>query len=252
MKRVLFILLCALVLFAVQSQAQLAKLDLELFGPGSYCSIDLDTSLVCTIKLGQILQVWVRAHGVPAWVPIKLIATWLPDNAAFESVWRQGEAMQVFTFTPNESHVTEPPPYRCVSFPEEPLRVSFIARTDYESISKELKIYVRMNRPPQAETEVVHVNQIVLLSAFASADPDGEVLQYRWDQIGGPSVLLFGEETPYAIFLAPPSPVQLVFRLTVSDGAYSVSKDVVVTVKSGPNVFLAAPGLSTLRFDDPR
>lgn len=224
----LLVLLSVAVLFPTSLQAQLspAKLDLELFGPWAFRSAEFDNSLACTIRLGQTLQVWVRAHGVPTWLPIKLIASWLPDNASFESVWRQGEAVQVFTFTPNESHVTKP---------DEPLRVRFIARTDYDSVSKELRIHVRANRPPQAVTnpdQTVRANEIVLLSGFESSDPDGEVLQYRWTQLKGPPVLLFGEETLYAIFLAPPQSDFLVFRLTVTDGAYSVSQDVHVIVQT--------------------
>lgn len=225
--RTLLVLGTVLALAPLTTHAQISPvtLDLELFGPWAFCSTEFDGSLTCAIRLGQTLQVWVQSRGVPPWMPIKLIASWLPDNASFESIWRQGEAAQVFTFTPNESHVTD-----------EPLVVRFIARTDFDSISKELRIHVRANRPPQAVTnpdQTVAPSQIVLLSAFESSDPDGEVLRYRWDQIEGPPVLLFGEETLYAIFLAPSEPATLVFRLTVSDGAYSISKDVTVTVVSG-------------------
>jgi hypothetical protein len=219
------VLLSAVVPLVTHAQAPAVQLSMELFGPWALCAPDGD-ALACTMRLGQTLQVWVQAKSLPSWVPTRLIATWLPDNASFESVWRQGEAVQVFTFTPTEEHITKP---------EEPLRVRFIARTDYESVSRELRIYVRANQPPQAVTnpdQTVAPYQIVLLSAFDSSDPDGDVLHYRWDQISGPPVLLFGEETLYAIFLAPAEPATLVFRLTVSDGAFSVSKDVTVTVTS--------------------
>lgn len=227
--RILLVLSTVLALAPLTTHAQISPvtLDLELFGPWAFCSTEFDGALACTIRLGQTLQVWVQSRGVPTWMPIKLIASWLPDNASFESIWRQGEAVQVFTFTPDESHITKP---------DEPLIVRFIARTDFDSISKELEVHVRTNRPPQVATnpdQIVAPNQIVLLSAFESSDLDGEVLRYRWDQIEGPPVLLFGEETLYAIFLAPSEPTTLVFRLTVSDGAYSVSKDVTVTVASG-------------------
>jgi hypothetical protein len=207
-----------------RAQAPAVQLTMELFGPWALCTTEVDDALACTLRLGQTLQIWVQAHSIPSWVPVRLIASWLPDNASFESVWRQGEAVQVFTFTPTEAHVTQP---------EEPLRVRFIARTDYESVSRELRIHVRANRPPHAVTnpdQTVAPYQIVLLSGFDSSDPDGDVLRYRWDQVSGPPVLLFGAETLYAIFLAPAEPATLVFRLTVSDGAFSASKDVTVTV----------------------
>ncbi len=222
----------ALAPLATHAQISPVTLDLELFGPWAFCSTEFNGSLTCTIRLGQTLQVWVQSRGAPPWMPIKLIASWLPDNASFESIWRQGEAAQVFTFTPDESHVTKP---------TEPLIVRFIARTDFDSISRELKVHVWPNRPPQAVTnpdQTVAPNQIVLLSAFESSDPDGEVLRYRWNQIAGPPVPLFGEETLYAIFLAPSEPGTLVFRLTVSDGAFSVSKDVTVTVNAGASASL--------------
>jgi hypothetical protein len=218
------VLLSAVVALVTHAQAPTVQLSMELFGPWAFCTSELDDALACTLRLGQTLQVWVQAKSLPSWVPTRLIATWLPDNASFESVWRQGEAVQVFTFTPTEEHITKP---------EEPLIVRFIARTDYESISRELRIYVQANQPPQAVTnpdQTVAPYQIVLLSGFDSSDPDGDVLRYRWDQISGPPVLLFGAETLYAIFLAPAEPATLVFRLTVSDGAFSVSKDVTVTV----------------------
>jgi hypothetical protein len=214
-------------MLSVQAQPVVGYVDLRLLGPGALCTLELDEAFACTVKLGQTLQVWARAKGSPAWAPISLIANWLPDNASFESVWRQGEAVQVFTFTPQESHVTKP---------DESLRVRFIARNDYVSTWRELRIYVRHNRPPVADpgpNQIVRPGQLVLLSAFASADPDGEVLQYRWMQIEGPPVLLFGDETLYAIFLAPAGPAKLVFRLAVSDGAYSVHKDVTVFVTTG-------------------
>lgn len=219
-----FVLLSALAPLVTHAQAPAVQLSMELFGPWALCTTELDDALACTIRLGQTLQVWVQAHTIPSWVPTRLIANWLPDKASFDSVWRQGEAVQIFTFTPTEAHVTKP---------EEPLIVRFIARTDFDSVSRELRIYVRTNQPPQAVTnpdQTVTPYQIVLLSAFDSSDPDGDVLRYRWNQISGPPVLLFGAETLYAIFLAPAEPATLVFRLTVSDGAFSTSKDVTVTV----------------------
>ncbi len=216
------VLLSACAPWGTYAQAPTVQLTMELFGPWALCTPEVDDALVCTVRLGQTLQVWVQAQSLPSWVPTRLIANWLPDNASFESIWRQGEATQVFTFTPTEAHVTE-----------EPLIVRFIARTDYESVSRELRIHVRANQPPQAVTnpdQTVAPYQIVLLSGFDSSDPDGDLLSYRWDQISGPPVLLFGAETLYAIFLAPVEPATLVFRLTVSDGAFSVSKDVTVTV----------------------
>lgn len=247
--RMVFAIVGVLLLAAWSTYAQpaAARVELQLLGPDSLCAFKFDEALACTMRLGQILQVWARAHGSPTWASVSLIANWLPDNASFESVWRHGEAVQVFTFTPNASHVTKP---------DEPLRVRFIARNDYASTWRELQIYVKANRPPVAAPgpdQTVRPGQIVLLSAFASADPDGEVLQYRWMQIEGPPVLLFGDETLYAIFLAPLAPAKLVFRLTVSDGAYSAHKDLVVLVENGAGT-LTLPGMDGLSppFDDRR
>lgn len=230
-----------------QAQPAAGYVSLRLLGPSHLCALEFDGALACKIRLGQILQVWAKAHGSPAWAPISLIANWLPDNASFESVWRQGEAVQVFTFTPQEEHVTKP---------GDPLRVRFIARNDYASDWRELRIYIQPNRPPVADPgpdQVVHLGQIVLLSAFASADPDGELLEYRWRQIAGPPVLLFGDETLYAVFIAPTAPAKLVFRLIVSDGAYSAYKDVTISVepKTGWLTLPGGNGVSSL-FDDRR
>ncbi|MCS6903032.1 MAG: PKD domain-containing protein [Candidatus Bipolaricaulota bacterium] len=230
-----------------QAQPVAGYVSLRLVGPSHLCTLDFDGAFVCKIRLGQTLQVWAKAHGSPAWAPISLIANWLPDHASFESVWRQGEAVQVFTFTPQEEHVTEP---------NTPLRVRFIARNEYASEGRELRISIQPNRPPVAEAgpdQTVQPGQIVLLSAFESADPDGELLEYRWRQIAGPPVLLFGDETLFAVFIAPAAPAQLVFRLSVSDGAYSAYKDVTVSVEP-KTALLTLPvfnGLSAL-FDDRR
>lgn len=230
-----------------QAQPAAAYVSVRLMGPSHLCALDFDGATICKIRLGQTLQVWARASGSPAWAPISFIANWLPDNASFEGVWREGEAVQVFTFSPQQEHVTPA---------DAPLRVRFIARNDYASDWRELRIYVQANRPPVADAgpdQTVHTGQIVLLSAFESADPDGELLEYRWRQIEGPPVLLFGDETLFAVFIAPAAPTKLVFRLSVSDGAYSAYKDVTISVEP-KTALLTLPtinGLSSL-FDDRR
>jgi MYXO-CTERM domain-containing protein len=72
----------------------------------------------------------------------------------------------------------------------------------------------------------------VLLSATAS-DPDaGTTLTWSWTQTGGLPVALLGGDGATPSFTAPEvtEPVQLTFRVTVSDGGLSASDEVTVSV----------------------
>lgn len=104
------------------------------------------------------------------------------------------------------------------------------------------------NRPPslEASASVLDVDSdgtaTVELVATAQ-DPDGDALEYSWEQIAGtaPPVEIEDEAMATAFVQLPPSaqPLQYAFRVRVSDGADSVTRE--VTVEQQPVVGNNAP-----------
>lgn len=72
----------------------------------------------------------------------------------------------------------------------------------------------------------------VLLNGLGSVDPEGDALTFAWSQISGFGVVLSDAETAFARFIAPDvdSFATLTFALLVSDGEFSDSDQIVVTV----------------------
>lgn len=100
----------------------------------------------------------------------------------------------------------------------------------------------RPNNAPVAragDDRRVRVNGFVSLDGSASFDPDGDVLTYAWSQIGGPAVQLSSANTAELSFLATPTPAELLFELTTTDGfGKSASDKVTIAVEAAdrPNV----------------
>ncbi len=94
------------------------------------------------------------------------------------------------------------------------------------------------NRAPIANAGVdqsVDELSTVDLSGALSSDPDGDTLTFQWSEVGGSTVTLTGANTVAASFTAPDvlatnTPVILIFRLTVGDGAFTRTDDVQITV----------------------
>jgi len=95
-----------------------------------------------------------------------------------------------------------------------------------------------VNRPPIADAgapQLVDEGAIVTLSAAGSTDPDlGTTLTYSWIQVAGPAVLLFDAGTVSPTFDAPAvsADTVLVFEVSVSDGTFSDTAAVAVTVNA--------------------
>jgi serine protease len=93
-------------------------------------------------------------------------------------------------------------------------------------------IDVHVNFPPLAEAGNpvrVATRLVGTLDCTASADDDGIVVGYQWRQLGGDPVVITGDGSPVATFVAPErGPQFLVFQCTVTDDLGFTDSDVVV------------------------
>ncbi|MCV2878835.1 autotransporter domain-containing protein, partial [Sedimentimonas flavescens] len=114
--------------------------------------------------------------------------------------------------------------------------------------SSEASVTVTVNppaRPNTAPTADAGSNQSVAsgatvnLDGSGSSDPEDDTLSYSWEETSSTGVSLSGASTATPSFTAPTllwsdSPVDLVFRLVVSDGEFSSEASVTVTVNPPP------------------
>jgi len=113
------------------------------------------------------------------------------------------------------------------------------------------------NRPPVASAgtdRVVVENTLVTLNG-SSTDPDGGPLRYAWTQIGGPSVEILDATLVQATFMAPDvapgSPVDLAFRLTVTDDQGATGSDDVTISVQEPGAIVQLSGTVSYEFPPP-
>ena len=128
--------------------------------------------------------------------------------------------------------------------------------------SKSFSISVPANAPPvanagpdQAIFDIDGNNApiVVTLDGSASYDPEHVALTHAWTQTGGTAVALANANTAMPSFTAPslkihpngqPIPLNLIFRLDVSDGKSTRSDDVLIIAKHNnlaPTAVAAAP-----------
>lgn len=87
-----------------------------------------------------------------------------------------------------------------------------------------------------ANVSVITPNTTANLDGSASNDPEGQNITYSWEQIYGPTIIVFNDKT-----IASPNISNLVegvykCKLTVSDGTYEASDEVLVLVSSSGNI----------------
>ena len=78
------------------------------------------------------------------------------------------------------------------------------------------------------EDQTVDADSLVTLNGSGSYHTDGEITEYYWEQVSGPSVLLSDEESAMPTFIAPNETTTLSFDLSVYDAAGEESTDTVI------------------------
>jgi hypothetical protein len=76
-----------------------------------------------------------------------------------------------------------------------------------------------------------------ILNGTASEDPDGTITAIRWTQVSGPTVPIFRQNRPVAVFFVPRLPplwTRLVFQLTVIDDDGATASDQVTINLASP------------------
>jgi serine protease len=90
---------------------------------------------------------------------------------------------------------------------------------------------VIVNFPPIAEAGAdfeVATLLVGTLDCSASVDPDGTIVGFQWEQLGGDPVVITNDGSAVATFVAPATAQFLVFQCTVTDDLGFTDSDVVV------------------------
>ncbi|MCJ8344376.1 hypothetical protein MJH12_02460, partial [bacterium] len=112
-------------------------------------------------------------------------------------------------------------------------KFSLVVGTDlYLSQADEVSVVINSNEQfvPVAiagQNSTVSRFDVITLDGSSSFDQDNDQLEYLWEQIAGPLVLLSNQSLPIVTFLAP-SAALYSFSLTVNDGKSNSLQDTVV------------------------
>jgi uncharacterized protein (TIGR03382 family) len=104
--------------------------------------------------------------------------------------------------------------------------------------------------PSAGPSQTVNEGALVLLTAAASTDPDGDPLSFAWTQIAGPAANLVNANTVSPVFIAPNVPVTgatLTFSVAVTAASVtrSATVDIIVNdVTNSPPTVLAGANQS--------
>jgi large repetitive protein len=115
------------------------------------------------------------------------------------------------------------------------LAVGGVVNTPFTQVVADRRVCV--NSAPVADAgppQIVPEGATVALDASASRDREGQPLAFAWKQLSGPAVSLAGADAARPTFTAPEvsADADLVFQVTVSDGALSSTSSAVVTVRN--------------------
>lgn len=190
-----------------------------------------------TVLLGQTVTVDGSASSDPEGTPLTYQWTAAEDNPASVPLPQSAS----FSFVP-----AAPGIYRFF------LRVS-----DGENLSATASVAITVtgsaNRPPVADaglatlTYPLEAPAPIPLDGSASADPDGDLLTYRWTLISAPVPVAPLDSTAAQTTFTPSRSGDYIFRLTVSDGRESATDQVRIAIQlSGRPVAQAGPDQEVL------
>jgi len=144
-----------------------------------------------------------------------------PDGDTLTYQWRQTAGDQVTLMVDTGQTVTFIAPDTATSLVFELLVNDGMLSSAPDTVI--IEVYrMEANRPPLADAGIdrtVMSSTTVHLDGSASRDPDGDLLDYSWEQISGPAVTLSDETEVRPSFIAPNEDTTLVFGLTVNDGS---------------------------------
>ena len=136
--------------------------------------------------------------------------------------WEEGEALIVQARLYSSSSATAPVQY-------------FIDSVEITTTSTTATIHFPGAQDPvegpiadAGDDQTVDAGSIVILDGSGSYHTDGEITEYYWEQVSGPSVLLSDEESATPTFTAPNETTTLSFDLSVYDADGEESTDTVI------------------------
>ena len=151
-----------------------------------------------------------------------------PDNDIISYSWNQtaGPAVALSDDAASSPAFTAPSSAGMLTFE---LTVSDGYDTDTDTVTITV-----VNRPPVASAgadQTVRFGDTVTLDGSASYDPDNDDVTYLWNETSGTGAKLSDAATSSPTFTAPDSAAAITFELTISDGEFSSTDTVTITVK---------------------
>jgi subtilisin family serine protease len=121
--------------------------------------------------------------------------------------------------------------------PAGPATLTFrLTVTDARGLTATDDVTITVNGAPlvdAGEDRAVDPDVTVTLDGTGTTDPDGDDLEYLWNQDAGPIVALTGIDTATPTFVAPAGPVELTFTLTATDEGGATGTDTVTIAIGG-------------------
>jgi K319-like protein len=171
-----------------------------------------------------------------------------PDMDTLSYLWEQTAGQPVTLLNPTSVH----PSFSAPAVGQDGGLLSFQLTVDDGLLSSPAAVVnmtvKNVNHPPVADAgddQTVAESTSVQLSGSHSYDPDSDPLTYRWEQFGGPAVVLANASSAGPVFSAPlvgRDNAALTFQLTVSDGVATATDTVMVLVENVNHAPLANAG----------
>jgi hypothetical protein len=111
-----------------------------------------------------------------------------------------------------------------------------VSDAEFTSETDEVSITIQQaNTPPSAnagpDVTITGLSTSSLQGSLSS-DPEGDNLTFEWQQVSGQAVSLSDTQVANPSFTAPNQNTSLIFSLTVNDGEFSATNNVLVTIQA--------------------